>query len=193
MSNITFSAKLRTTKREWRYLGRLANDETVMPNSDKQLLIRTVSQGLFFVWLTASICITPTVQGLVQPLPDSSRRALLVSTVTAPFVVMANSANARFIMDNDTGEYIEIEQESDWQTTWKQRLEKAQSMSQDDVFLAARGAGNVQEQESDASKKRRAMAGCREAKWRDQTNTPDAKECTARVLKGDVSFMLDVM
>ena len=158
------------------------------------LLIRTVSQCLFLATvLTVTISLIPRGHGLLQPLPDSTRRAVLVSTATAPFVVMSNSANARFVMDNDTGEYIEIEKEPDWQTTWKQRWEKAQSMSQDDVFLAARGAGNVQEQESDASKKRRAMAKCRESKWRDLANTPDAKECTARVLQGDVSFILDVM
>lgn len=133
----------------------------------------------------------------VATFPDNEistpRRALLFSASVA--VLLPSVANARFIMDDDTGEYVEVE-EQDWQTAWKERLDKAQSMTPDEVFMAARGAGNTNLKdgpESDASKKRRAMAGCREPDLRKRANVSDGKECTARVLHGDFSFMLDVM
>lgn len=124
---------------------------------------------------------------------STSRRALLFSAAVT--LLIPTIVNARFIMDDDTGEYVEVE-ERDWQIAWKERLDKAQSMTLDEVFMAARGAGNTNLKdgpESDVSKKRRAMAGCREPGLRKKANVPDEKECTARVLNGDFSFMLDIM
>jgi hypothetical protein len=123
-----------------------------------------------------------------------TRRALLFSS-TATLLLLPNVGNARVVMDDDTGEYVEVE-EQDWQIAWKERLDKAQSMSPDEVFMAARGAGNTNLKdgpESDTSKKRRAMAGCREPGLRQKANVPDGKECTALVLSGNFSFMLDIM
>lgn len=100
---------------------------------------------------------------------------------------------ARWVLDDETGDYVEAEDE-DWQTAWKQRLDKAQSMSTDDVFKAARGAGNLdlkQGTESDASKKRRAMSGCRDADLRQKANAGSERECTARVFSGDFEFMMN--
>lgn len=104
------------------------------------------------------------------------------------------SAHAKFVLNED-GDYEEVEEE-DWQTAWKGRLEKAKSMTPDEVFMAARGAGNTdlrEGPESDASKKRRAMAGCRDSGLRTKAGVEDTKECTARVLQGDLDFMLKAM
>ena len=69
-------------------------------------------------------------------------------------------------------------------------------MSTEDVFLAAQGASNTElkeGEESDASKKRRAFAGCRNDKFREKSGVKDAKECTSRVMGGDFQFMIDAM
>lgn len=116
-----------------------------------------------------------------------SRRAALWTSLLLP-----SSVHAVTIL-NDDGEYVEVP-EDDWQTTWKARLDKASSMDVDQVFMAARGAANVDPNNvsSDASRKRRAMAGCRDASTVKKTNL-DQKACTAKVLNGEVAFILDVM
>lgn len=128
----------------------------------------------------------------------ASRRAFIstsaaAATAFASLVGAPAASNARYILNEETGEYDEVTDE-DWQTTWNKRIEKAKSMSTDEVFLAAQGAGNVNlkdGQESDASKKRRALAGCRNAGMREKSGVKDEKECTARVLGGDYQFMID--
>lgn len=106
-------------------------------------------------------------------------------------------AAARFVLDEDTGEYVEVD-EVDWQTAWKDRLEKASSMSRDEIFQAARGAGNTdlrEGPESDASKKRRAMSACRDAAARSKVGGDgiSVRDCTARVLAGEVDFVLEAL
>jgi hypothetical protein len=126
----------------------------------------------------------------------SSRRAFLSTTAATALTSMVGLptvSNARYILNEETGEYDEVRDE-DWQTTWNKRLEKAKSMSTDEVFLAAQGAGNVNlkdGEESGASKKRRALAGCRNGGIREKSGMKDEKECTARVLGGDYQFMID--
>ena len=128
-----------------------------------------------------------------------SRRKILNSVTAAAFLISIPStkdvANARYILNND-GEYEEVTDPS-WQNAWKDRLDKAQSMTTDEVFMAARGAGNTDlrgdEPESESSKKRRAMAGCRDNGIRVKSGVVDIKECTSRVFSGDFSFVLDVM
>ena len=132
----------------------------------------------------------------------SSRRAFLSNTFTTTaaaatiLTTIPQQANARYILNEETGEYDEVTDE-DWQTTWKKRLEKAQAMGTEDVFLAAQGAGNLDlkegTEESDASKKRRAMAGCRNDGLRAKSGVDDVKVCTKRVLSGDFQFMIDAM
>lgn len=81
----------------------------------------------------------------------------------------------------------------DWQTVWKERLDKASSMSKEEIFTAARGAGNRPtdgSEESPASRKRRALSNCRSATARKAANVADEKECTARVLGGETDFIL---
>lgn len=90
---------------------------------------------------------------------------------------------------------MEVEDE-DWQTAWRQRLDKAQGMTQQEIFQAARGAGNVNlkdGQESDASKKRRALSACRDATVRAKANAGNERECTARVFGGEVDFLLEAL
>lgn len=96
---------------------------------------------------------------------------------------------------NDDGEYEEVP-EPDWQTVWRQRLDKASSMTPDEVFMAARGAGNIDQKvgpESEASQKRRAMAACRDVGLREKAGVSNQQECTARVLNGETEFMLQAL
>ncbi|KAL1520369.1 hypothetical protein AB1Y20_021956 [Prymnesium parvum] len=73
--------------------------------------------------------------------------------------------------------------------------EKSAEMSQRDILMAARGAGKVDDptRESAKSRKRRAMAACRDATYRSQGGAADEASCNARVLSGDLQFMLDVL
>ena len=128
---------------------------------------------------------------------NSSRRSFLSNTfATAAALSIPQLANARYVLNDETGDYDEVT-DKDWQTTWKERLEKAQTMGSEDVFLAAQGAGNLDLKEgideSDASKKRRAMAGCRNDGFRAKSGEDDVKVCTKRVLSGDFQFMIDAM
>jgi hypothetical protein len=99
------------------------------------------------------------------------------------------------MMDEETGEYVQVE-DADWQTEWKGRLDKASTMTKDEIFQAARGAGNTDLKtgpESDSSKKRRAMSACRDPNVRAKTGLASEKECTARVFGGDVDFLLEAL
>ena len=124
-----------------------------------------------------------------------SRRKLFVSSILPLSTLLASTipppASAKYVL-NDDGDYDEVAEE-DWQTVWKQRLDKANSMSTDEIFNAARGAGNLElkENESDASRKRRAMSACRDNDLRAKSGVKDAKECNKRVMDGDVDFILD--
>ena len=128
------------------------------------------------------------------------RQFLRVATFSAIGMAGAASwfpqeAQARYILDDETGDYVEVEDE-DWQTEWRQRLDKAKGMSQKEIFEAARGAGNLNLKdgsESDASKKRRAMSACRNTTIRAKANAGNERECTARVFAGEVDFLLDAL
>ena len=66
-------------------------------------------------------------------------------------------------------------------------------MSSDEIFAAARGAGNTdlrEGEESAASKKRRAMSACRDSGLRAKAGVGDVKTCNSRVMGGDVDFIL---
>ncbi|CAJ1965768.1 unnamed protein product [Cylindrotheca closterium] len=104
-------------------------------------------------------------------------------------------AQAQYVLDDETGEYVQVE-DGDWQEAWRQRLDKAKGMSQQEIFQAARGAGNLNLKdgpESDASKKRRAMSGCRDAAVRDKAKAGNERECTSRVFGGEVDFILEAL
>ena len=74
--------------------------------------------------------------------------------------------------------------------------EQSATMSNREILLAARGAGkaNVKDGgETEKSKKRRAMAGCKDATYRASAGYQDEAACNGRVLGGDAAFMLEVM
>mmetsp|Transcript_15537 Transcript_15537/g.33639 ORF Transcript_15537/g.33639 Transcript_15537/m.33639 type:complete len:164 (-) Transcript_15537:3883-4374(-) len=155
--------------------------------------------------LLSTICLLvlgfASVDGLAAPSPrntnqSSSRRAFLsTSAATAFFTTIPQIANARYVMNEETGDYDEV-QDEDWKTAWGKRLDKAKSMSTEDVFLAAQGAGNLDSKEGDeseASKKRRAFAGCRNDRFREKGGEKNEKECASRVMGGDYQFMIDAM
>ena len=190
--------------------------------------ILTICYGFSLVASTTSVSPTTTRTSLLQvhqlqghtsssshddndlplPLPLSTptpRRQFLLSTTSMAAATLlsvsspqSSLAANRFILDEETGEYVEI-QDEDWQTAWKQRLDKASTMSTDEIFQAARGAGNVQlkngEEESLASKKRRAMSACRDSTIRSKVSTSMTEiECTGRVLNGgEVDFILTAL
>ena len=142
-------------------------------------------------------------EGLAPSTSVEQRRSFLKRCASATATIAGGSvigvptapANARYVLNEETGDYDEVEDE-DWQTAWGKRLDKAKSMSSDEVFMAAQGAGNrnlMEGEESDASKKRRALAGCRNDAIRQKAGAGDAKACTARVLGGDFQFVIDVM
>ena len=132
---------------------------------------------------------------------NSRRRAFLSTTAATAFFTAVTTtipqiANARYVLNEVTGEYDEVQDDEDWQSAWGKRLDKAKTMSKEDIFLAAQGAGNTElknGEESEASKKRRAFAGCRNDNFREKSEEKDVKECTKRVLSGDYQFMVDAM
>ena len=181
------------------------------------------SSGKFLYAIVSIIAVVirgvATVHGLAAPHPprgtnppprnlhrldrqyNGGRRALVSSASSALIATFLTTStpkivNARYVLNESTGEYDEVVDE-DWQTTWGKRLDKARSMSTEDVFLAAQGAGNVDvregEGESEASRKRRALAGCRNDRLRQLSGMVSSKECTARVLRNDYMFMIDAM
>lgn len=67
-----------------------------------------------------------------------------------------------------------------------------------EIMMAARGAGTRDPNappESERSRKRRAMAGCKEEAYRQLADGALQSEaaCNSRVLGGDAQFMLDVL
>jgi len=136
-----------------------------------------------------------------NPVTRQRRRIFFKSTFVATWGFMtaatttigsnSNSA-AYYVLDDETGEYIEKEEEN-WQTTWKARYDKASSMSTDEIFKAARGAGNLElnnNQESNAAIKRRALSACRDSTIRQKLKAGTQIECTQRVLEGEIDFIL---
>ncbi len=96
----------------------------------------------------------------------------------------------------DTDGNYQTEVDEPWTDVWKSRIEKASKMSPDEIIMAARGAGNTQSKgpdESVASRKRRALAGCRNEPMRRGSSFPVEKDCIGQVLDGNIGFMLEVL
>lgn len=144
------------------------------------------------------------VLGASRFVGDNDRRDFLRSVLTTTTVIAsggmplpaAAEPQKRYVLDDETGEYVEVTEEGDWKKEWKSRYDQMSTMSRDEIFTAARGAGNVDSKdlanESPASKKRRAFSGCREKGIRSKLGNIDEKLCTKRVLEGDVDFVLEV-
>jgi hypothetical protein len=129
------------------------------------------------------------------------------STSTAAAAAATTKRNVRYVLDDETGEYVEVEDPT-WQEAWRNRWNEASTMSTDQILEAARGAGNVDKKsldnESPASKRRRALSACRNPDVRSRVvdvnggggggNTLNERDCTARVLKdGEVDFILGAL
>jgi hypothetical protein len=131
---------------------------------------------------------------------NSSRRTFLASSAAAAFFTAGAAAApspalARLVMNEETGDYDDVEEPA-WQETWKGRLDKAQNMSSQDVFMAARGASNVvpETESNPASRKRRAMSACREPSLLQAIGgVKDTKECSGRVIGGDLDFIETIL
>jgi hypothetical protein len=137
---------------------------------------------------------------------NNSQRSFISSIVAtttgaATSAAMLSSplpAYARYILDDETGEYIEqIEQDGDWKTEWKSRYNLMSTMSKDEIFQAGRGAGNIDKKdlanESMKSRKRRALSNCRDKTILKKLDI-DEKTCTKRVLDNDeedIDFILN--
>eukprot|EP00536_Pseudo-nitzschia_multiseries_P001937 jgi/Psemu1/301107/fgenesh1_kg.26_\ len=124
----------------------------------------------------------------------STTAVATLSTVVAP---QPSLAAKRYVLDDETGDYIEQDDEQNWQEEWKSRYNQMSTMTKDEIFQAARGAGNVDlkdlENESPASRKRRAFNGCRDKPTRAKLGNIDEKSCTKRILEGDIDFVLKVL
>lgn len=114
-----------------------------------------------------------------------------------PEAASAAEPRKRYVLDEDTGDYVEVIEDGDWQKEWKSRYEQMQTMSKDEIFEAARGAGNIElkdlANESPASKKRRAFSGCRDKGIRAKLGNINEKSCSKRVLEGEVDFVLNLL
>ena len=79
------------------------------------------------------------------------------------------------------------------QRAWEQSADQTQR----ERLLSLRGAGKPElangEVESPKKQKRRAMAGCHDEIFREQAGYKVESECNARVMSGDVQFMINVM
>lgn len=127
---------------------------------------------------------------------ETSRRKMIVSSVVAftGGLLSVSPSEAKYVLNEETGDFenVEVEEEG-WQTTWKQRLDKAQSMSSDEIFNAARGAGNLdlkEGEETPSGRKRRAMSACRDKDYRAKASVSE-KECNSRVMGGETDFILN--
>ena len=130
---------------------------------------------------------------LDKPMSTSMSQRLIIGLAVTSFltITFSSDANARYIL-NDDGDYEEVDEE-DWQTVWKKRLDKAGNMTSDEIFAAARGAGNTdlkQGEDNYASKKRRAMSACRDSSLGAKAGVTDLKACNNQVMNGDVDFIL---
>ena len=99
-------------------------------------------------------------------------------------------------MIDEYGESVQLPEERGVGEVWGERLKKASQMDGKDILLAARGAKNTEKREgpeSKASMKRRAFAGCRTRQYREMIPGLSEIDCTVRVNKGDVNFMLDLL
>lgn len=113
------------------------------------------------------------------------RRGFLLAGLSSVLPASADTGLG-YVDDAGASSYSQV------QRAW----EKSSTMSDVDKFLAGRGASKPPDLsiESPKKQKRRAMAGCSWAAFREEAGYGrDEAACNARVMDGDVSFMLDIM
>lgn len=123
--------------------------------------------------------------------PAVSRRQLLLAAGASGISCFPFGAEAAPLPVSENPDSSRYKSYSTVQNAW----DKSQTMSQREIMLAARGALKPSEagEESPRSRKRRAMAGCHDEEFRNQAGFSAEKDCNARVLGGDVQFIIDVM
>ena len=122
---------------------------------------------------------------------------LLQTAATAVLLAPAAAFGAFQEIDVGTGlGYIDdagVKSYSQVQRAW----EKSATLTEREKYLQARGVLLDRPEgaapESARSQKRRAMAGCHDTQFRQAAGLSTEADCNARVLGGDVQFMLDVM
>ena len=140
----------------------------------------------------------------VRPASKMKRIAASAVLLSSTFVIMPSSmlqlrpaATMAEMMVDEYGTAVNIPEERGVSEVWGERLKKASQMEGKDIILAARGAKNTEKREgpeSKASKKRRAFAGCRTREYRQMIPGGVSEiDCTVRVNKGDVDFMLNLL
>ena len=137
----------------------------------------------------ASIHSQPVALASATPTPTALSRRCVLPLLLSATLLPQRPAEASLGYTDDMG----VKSYSQVQRAW----ENSAGMSQREIMLAARGAGNVKAKggvESDRSKKRRAMAGCKDEIFRKRAGYyKDEAGCNQRALGGDLSFMLEVM
>lgn len=166
-------------------------------------LAQQLGTSMMHAILLSCLAWVPVAQCL-RPVP---RRAVLAGGATMfPSLAWADTPDAKgeFLAAaglrggpvlNADGEFVD-EDGADWKEEWKKRADKASTMTADEILMAARGAGNAQLREgpeSDVSKRRRALAACRDNGLRRKAGAGETPACTKRVLDGEVDFMLKVL
>ena len=126
-----------------------------------------------------------------------SATTVVATLGSSPLPSLAAQPKKRYVLDDETGDYVEVLDDGDWQTEWKSRYDTMSTMSREEILVAARGAGNLDSKdlanESPVSKKRRAFSGCRDKGTRAKLDNIDEKACTKRVLEGDIDFVLNAL
>ncbi|OEU08262.1 hypothetical protein FRACYDRAFT_221006, partial [Fragilariopsis cylindrus CCMP1102] len=118
----------------------------------------------------------------------NSRRSFLssiVATTTTIAIASSQPAYGKWILDEETGDYVE--EEVDWKLEWKARYQQMSTMSKEEIFQAGRGGGNLDKKdlinESSKSRKRRALSNCRDKPLlKSKFPTMTEKTCIQRIL-----------
>ena len=144
----------------------------------------------------------------------NNRRSFLSSivattTTTTTFAIAIASsqpAYGKWILDEETGDYVEdknvvVEEEVDWKVEWKARYQQMSTMTKEEIFQAGRGGGNLDKKdlinESLKSRKRRALSNCRDKPLlKSKFPTMTEKTCIQRILDNnendnDLDFILN--
>ena len=139
--------------------------------------------------LLAAVC---RVGSLLPGPSTAGGRVTRRATLFAPCLVVISQLPSPSLAITSLG-YMDdagVKSYSQVQRAW----EKSATMSQREIILAARGVSmGKSANESEKSKKRRAMGGCHDELFRRRAGYAKEVDCNARVLGGDVSFMLEII
>jgi len=114
-----------------------------------------------------------------------TRRALLGAIAVSGSAAPAKAGFGGYDDASGSKSYSQV------QRAW----ESSSGKSQREVMMELRGAslGRKQVDETAKSRKRRAMAGCKDDLFRREARAESEASCNSRVLSGEMQFMLDVL